>query len=105
MKRKFTAFFRNALTERGVIVVKENVTSSGQSEIDTIDSSVTRSLKQFLRIFKAAKLERMKQCKQTNFPNGIYPVYMFALVPSSEAREANENMDPANPVSNHDHDV
>lgn len=49
----------------------------------------------------------MKQCKQTNFPNGIYPVYMFALVPSSEEKEANENQneDSGNPVSNLDPDV
>lgn len=70
-----------ALNENGVIVIKENVTSSGKPETDEIDSSVTRSLKQFIRIFKQCNLKRIKQCKQTNFPNGIYPVYMFALAP------------------------
>lgn len=73
--------FRNALTENGIIVIKENVASSGRIEKDDTDSSVTRPLKQFLQIFKKAKLKRIKQCKQTNFPEGIYPVYMFALVP------------------------
>lgn len=104
--RENLLFSRNALTERGVIVVKENVTSSGHSEVDTTDSSVTRTLKQFLRIFKAAKLKRMKQCKQTNFPNGIYPVYMFALVPSSEV-EANDNhnVDSSLAITNRDHNV
>ncbi|KAG6446201.1 alpha N-terminal protein methyltransferase 1 [Manduca sexta] len=71
----------NALNENGIIVVKENVTSSGKPENDDNDSSVTRSLKQYLKIFKDANLKRIKQVKQTNFPNGIYPVYMFALVP------------------------
>ncbi|XP_049866021.1 N-terminal Xaa-Pro-Lys N-methyltransferase 1-B [Pectinophora gossypiella] len=75
---------REALTEGGVIIVKENVTSSGYLEKDDVDSSVTRSLKQFIKIFQMANLKRIKQCKQTNFPNGIYPVYMFALVPNSE---------------------
>ncbi|KAG7311571.1 hypothetical protein JYU34_002620 [Plutella xylostella] len=72
---------KNALTENGIIVIKENVASSGRIEKDDTDSSVTRPLKQFLQIFKKAKLKRIKQCKQTNFPEGIYPVYMFALVP------------------------
>ncbi|CAH2104712.1 unnamed protein product [Euphydryas editha] len=72
---------RDALSSKGVLIVKENVTSSGKPEIDETDSSVTRPLKQFLKIFKLAKLKRIKQCKQTNFPAGIYPVYMFALIP------------------------
>ncbi|KAL4706018.1 hypothetical protein ACJJTC_014240 [Scirpophaga incertulas] len=73
---------RDALSENGVIVVKENVTSSGKMENDETDSSITRTLKHFLKIFKSANLKRIKQCKQTNFPNGIYPVYMFALKPN-----------------------
>ncbi|KAI5641520.1 adoMet dependent proline di-methyltransferase domain-containing protein [Phthorimaea operculella] len=74
---------RSALAEGGVIIVKENVTSTGKVEKDEADSSVTRSLQQFINIFKASKLKRKKQCKQTNFPNGLYPVYMFALEQSS----------------------
>ncbi|XP_059048874.1 N-terminal Xaa-Pro-Lys N-methyltransferase 1-B-like [Achroia grisella] len=79
----FLKYCRNALTQNGIIVVKENVTSSGELERDDKDSSVTRSLIQFIKIFKIANLKRIKQCKQTNFPNGIYPVYMFALVPNN----------------------
>ncbi|XP_068620924.1 alpha N-terminal protein methyltransferase 1-like [Battus philenor] len=78
---------RDALSDNGVIVVKENVTSSGITEKDDTDSSVTRPFKEFLKIFKKANLKRIKQCKQTNFPNGIYPVYMFALVPNVGAPE------------------
>ncbi|KAM3959085.1 N-terminal Xaa-Pro-Lys N-methyltransferase 1-B-like [Aphomia sociella] len=78
----FLVCCRNSLSENGIIVIKENVTSSGRTEIDETDSSVTRSLKQFMNIFKTANLKRIKQCKQSNFPNGIYPVYMFALVPN-----------------------
>ncbi|XP_053602494.1 N-terminal Xaa-Pro-Lys N-methyltransferase 1-A-like [Plodia interpunctella] len=75
---------KNALAENGVVVIKENVTTSGNVEKDEVDSSVTRSLKQYLKLFKTAHLKRIKQSKQTNFPNGIYPVYMFALVPIPE---------------------
>ncbi|KAJ0181801.1 hypothetical protein K1T71_002523 [Dendrolimus kikuchii] len=85
---------RNALNTNGVIVIKENVTSSGISETDDVDSSVTRSLKQYLRIFKESGLKRVKQCKQTNFPNGIYPVYMFALIPNSNDKENSKTIRP-----------
>ncbi|CAH0404776.1 unnamed protein product [Chilo suppressalis] len=74
-------YIGDALTDNGVIIVKENVTSTGKAEKDETDSSITRSLKQFTKIFKSANLKRIKQSKQTNFPSGIYPVYMFALVP------------------------
>lgn len=82
---------RNALNENGVIIIKENVSSSGKLENDEIDSSVTRTLKQYLKIFKESNLRRIKQCKQTNFPNGIYPVYMFALVPNSIGMPSTKN--------------
>ncbi|CAH0700664.1 unnamed protein product [Spodoptera exigua] len=78
---------RDSLSGNGIIVVKENVTSSGKVEKDSTDSSVTRTLKQYVNIFKKCNLKRIKQCKQANFPNGIYPVYMFALVPSNKESE------------------
>ncbi|RVE40763.1 hypothetical protein evm_014588 [Chilo suppressalis] len=52
---------RDALTDNGVIIVKENVTSTGKAEKDETDSSITRSLKQFTKIFKSANLKRIKQ--------------------------------------------
>lgn len=79
--------FRDSLSDNGIIVVKENVTSSGKVEKDSTDSSVTRSFKQYIKIFKKCNLKRIKQCKQANFPNGIYPVYMFALVPNNKKIE------------------
>ncbi|KAL0894732.1 hypothetical protein ABMA27_013266 [Loxostege sticticalis] len=81
---------RDSLADNGIIVVKENVTSSGKVEKDEADSSITRSLKQYLKIFKCANLKRIKQCKQTNFPSGIYPVYMFALIPQRN-NDVNKN--------------
>ncbi|XP_072936504.1 alpha N-terminal protein methyltransferase 1-like [Epargyreus clarus] len=90
---------RNALSPNGVIVVKENVTSTGKIETDETDSSVTRPLKQYLQIFKRAKLKRIKQCKQTNFPNGIYPVYMIALIPDSHCVDQQLNVDISEPIN------
>lgn len=87
----FPFFYRDALTANGIIVVKENVTSSNVTEYDETDSSVTRPLKNLLSIFKTAKLKRISQCKQTNFPNGIYPVYMFALKPMKINKEISED--------------
>lgn len=93
---------RDALSENGVIVIKENVTSSGKTEKDYTDSSVTRTFKQYIRIFKKCNLKRIKQCKQANFPNGIYPVYMFALKPYLKiTRSSNSNnMDVENNLQN-----
>ncbi|XP_023955265.1 alpha N-terminal protein methyltransferase 1 [Bicyclus anynana] len=84
---------RNALSQNGVLIVKENVTSSGKIEEDETDSSITRPLKKYLQIFKQAKLKRIKQCKQTNFPTGIYPVYMFALIPTDSNIETIQTED------------
>lgn len=90
---------RDALSENGVIVVKENVTSSGKIEKDYTDSSVTRTFKQFIRIFKKCNLKRIKQCKQANFPNGIYPVYMFALKPNNKiVNNSNNNPEVDNDI-------
>ncbi|XP_050598015.1 N-terminal Xaa-Pro-Lys N-methyltransferase 1 isoform X2 [Bombus affinis] len=69
----------SGLKSNGVIVIKENVTSSENLEIDTKDSSVTRPLSEFYRIFQESNLACIKEEKQHKFPHGLYPVYMFAL--------------------------
>ncbi|GAA48518.1 alpha N-terminal protein methyltransferase 1 [Clonorchis sinensis] len=77
-----------ALSNNGIIVVKENVTSpdptnpdAGESEanFDDIDSSFTRSRTAFIAIFEKADLIVIGERLQTNFPKSIYPVRMFAL--------------------------
>ncbi|XP_063825516.1 N-terminal Xaa-Pro-Lys N-methyltransferase 1-like [Ostrinia nubilalis] len=70
-----------ALAENGVIVIKENITSSDEIEYDDDDSSVTRPVGLMQKIFEAAKLEIIKTSVQDNFPEEIYPVHTFALVP------------------------
>ncbi|XP_017878265.1 N-terminal Xaa-Pro-Lys N-methyltransferase 1 isoform X1 [Ceratina calcarata] len=66
----------------GLIIVKENVTSSENLEIDTKDSSVTRPLSEFHHIFQESNLVCIKEEQQHKFPRGLYPVYMFALRPN-----------------------
>ena len=65
----------------GLIVVKENVTSSGEIERDDEDSSVTRPPELLRDIFKRANLKIFKEFKQNKFPKELFPVHMFALQP------------------------
>lgn len=71
------------MKQNGLIIVKENTTSSGEIEIDTMDSSITRPVKSFREIFVQAGFECYRVAKQNNFPKGIYAVHMFALKPHS----------------------
>lgn len=71
----------HGLKPNGVIVVKENVTSSGTVELDEQDSSVTRPEQLLLEIIERAELRILKNTKQTNFPKGLYEVKMMCLKP------------------------
>ncbi|CAG4956096.1 unnamed protein product [Colias eurytheme] len=73
---------RQALAENGLVVIKENITTSDELEYDDEDSSVTRPVKLMLKIFEEANLEMIRTEIQTGFPDDIYPVHMFALKPS-----------------------
>lgn len=73
----------DALSETGVIVIKDNITTSKELEFDEEDSSVTRPYELMMLIFDRAELTVIKECHQTNFPDDLYDVYMFALVPKS----------------------
>jgi len=74
---------KSALKKNGLVVVKENVTSSGEVEKDEEDSSVTRPVDVLHTIFKKAKFTIIKEFKQNKFPKDIYEVYMFAMRPES----------------------
>jgi protein N-terminal methyltransferase len=74
---------QSALRARGVIMVKENVTSSGEVEKDEEDSSVTRPPQLWKKLIKRANLTIVKEFKQNKFPKDIYEVHMFALRPDS----------------------
>lgn len=78
---------RLGLKNNGVLVVKENITSSNNLEIDTEDSSVTRPMKSLKFLFDKADLICVKEQQQTKFPRGLYPVHMFALRPKIHCSE------------------
>ncbi|OTB20270.1 hypothetical protein K445DRAFT_312702 [Daldinia sp. EC12] len=66
---------------KGVIVVKENLSTSDQDLFDEEDSSVLRQDETFKRIFEAAGLRIIKSEIQHGFPPELFPVRMYALKP------------------------
>ncbi|CAH8833807.1 unnamed protein product [Trichobilharzia szidati] len=80
----------HGLSPGGVIVIKENVTSTGghdenavnnstEVNFDEIDSSYTRPRSAYIKVFKDAGLKLIGEKAQTNFPLSLYPVRMFAV--------------------------
>lgn len=67
------------LNTNGLIVVKENITQTKKGEIDSEDSSITRSFVSYCNIFERANLICVAKKTQRNFPPGLYLVEMFAL--------------------------
>lgn len=63
----------------GIIVIKENISQVDEGEIDSKDSSITRSFLNFCKIFQQANLICKAKRTQKNFPPGLYKVEMFAL--------------------------
>lgn len=82
--------FREGLKPNGFIIVKENTTSTGENEVDDVDSSLTRPVAAFRQLFTNAGLECYRVVKQNNFPRGIYAVHMFALKPKLSIKNENE---------------
>ncbi|KAI1115932.1 alpha-N-methyltransferase NTM1 [Nemania sp. NC0429] len=66
---------------RGIIVVKENMSTTGADVFDETDSSVTRKETTFRDIFEKAGLRIIKTELQHGLPSELYPVRMFALKP------------------------
>ena len=64
-----------------MLIVKENVTSSDELEIDREDSSVTRPIESLREIFANTGFKCIKEMQQLDMPQGLYPVYIFALLP------------------------
>lgn len=74
-------FFRRckaALCKNGLLILKENITSSGEIEIDETDSSVARSLKLLRLLIHKAGFQIVKEQRQQKFPKELYEVRMFA---------------------------
>ncbi|KAI0014083.1 alpha-N-methyltransferase NTM1 [Xylariaceae sp. FL0662B] len=66
---------------RGVICVKENVSTAGRDLFDQEDSTVTRQDEKFRQIFETAGLRIIRTELQHGFPHELYPVRMYALKP------------------------
>eukprot|EP00931_Biecheleriopsis_adriatica_P004927 TRINITY_DN106510_c0_g1_i1.p1 TRINITY_DN106510_c0_g1~~TRINITY_DN106510_c0_g1_i1.p1 ORF type:complete len:287 (-),score=45.59 TRINITY_DN106510_c0_g1_i1:75-866(-) len=84
----FAAFLRRmakGLRPGGLIFIKENVLSERSGEIlkDEDDSSVTRCDELMRHIFRQADLEILSAKPQTDWPEGMFPVMMYALCPKS----------------------
>ncbi|KAH8855587.1 Alpha N-terminal protein methyltransferase 1 [Schistosoma japonicum] len=80
----------HGLSAGGVIVIKENITSPGghdeqsimnseEIDFDETDSSYTRPRSAYIRAFLDTNLKLIGEKAQTNFPSSLYPVRMFAL--------------------------
>ncbi|CAK7205987.1 hypothetical protein SEUCBS139899_008770 [Sporothrix eucalyptigena] len=65
----------------GVVVIKENLTTTGVDDFDAQDSSVTRSENSFQKIFSAAGFRLVRSELQRGFPPEaeLLPVKMYAL--------------------------
>lgn len=80
----FVKFFERCsqgLAKNGMVIVKENISSSGEVVVDEIDSSVTRPLPMVKQLLVQSGYRVVKMVRQQNFPSAIFPVYMFALKP------------------------
>ncbi|KAI0670346.1 DUF858-domain-containing protein [Trametes maxima] len=81
------AFFRKAKAalrdpSRGLVVVKENLCSEKgepRAVFDESDSSLTRSDLAWKKAFSDADLKLVHEQIQNGFPEGLYPVKMYAL--------------------------
>jgi len=77
----FVSFFskcKNSLTPNGIIFVKDNLTRQG-FDLDTRDSSVTRSDRHLKLLFESSGLKIIKEEQQLDFPGELFPVKMYAL--------------------------
>ncbi|ENN76187.1 hypothetical protein HUJ04_002336 [Dendroctonus ponderosae] len=98
----FVKFFVNCqigLRPNGVIVAKENITSTDDVDVDATDSSVTRPLGVLKKLFDQAGLDCDRLVKQHNFPKGLYAVYMFVLKPKIDVPHATETLKTVDGVS------
>ncbi|EMR64134.1 putative duf858 domain-containing protein [Eutypa lata UCREL1] len=74
---------KTSLSPDGVIVVKENLSTSGHDLFDGEDSSVTREDTKFQSIFQQAGLRLVKAETQKGIPKtsemALFPIKMYAL--------------------------
>ncbi|KAM7441754.1 N-terminal Xaa-Pro-Lys N-methyltransferase 1 [Porites harrisoni] len=81
----FVDFFmrcQSGLSPGGLICVKENITKSGV-DLDSEDSSVTRSDSRLKELFSKSSLMVIREEMQKNLPSELYGVKMYALKPKT----------------------
>ncbi|PGH08763.1 hypothetical protein AJ80_07801 [Polytolypa hystricis UAMH7299] len=75
---------RGALSERGLVVIKENMNSVGCEDFyDDTDNTVTRAEESFVELFRRAGFAIVRAEEETGFPErlGLLRVKFFALRP------------------------
>ncbi|KAK3747335.1 hypothetical protein QZH41_017985 [Actinostola sp. cb2023] len=75
----FIAFLnlcKKGLNDGGILCIKENIATRQDYDVDVVDSSVTRSHKQYTKLFEKSKMKLIMRETQTNFPSEIYKVNM-----------------------------
>lgn len=83
--REYIIRCRDSLTESGILVVKENISTdpNNQDMYDDLDSSVTRTDEKFRSIFQEAGMNLIASELQLGFPKmfKLLPVRFYALRP------------------------
>lgn len=82
----FVRFFRRCakgLRPGGIIALKDNTTENCTFLVDKDDSSVARHLDYIRILLHLSGLHILVERRQTDFPEELFPVTMFALVPVS----------------------
>lgn len=75
---------KGALSEGGLIVVKENVSTDTEDMYDELDNSVTRTDQKFRSVFNEAGLNLIKTEEQSGIPKALklFPIRFYALRPN-----------------------
>jgi protein N-terminal methyltransferase len=73
---------KKGLKEGGLIIVKENICTSGFI-VDREDNSLTRSHAYWMGLFARANVSVVMSMKQKDMPEQLYQVKMYVLRPKS----------------------
>ena len=82
--RMFLKRCKAALGERGAICVKENVARNGEWLVDDVEGCITRTDARYRSLFAQSGLRIIHESEQTQWPEDVLPVRMYALRPDVE---------------------
>eukprot|EP00127_Corallochytrium_limacisporum_P001151 Clim_evm3s43 gene=Clim_evmTU3s43 len=66
---------------KGCVIIKDNVITDGGFIVDKDDSSVTRDETHLLKLVEKSDLKLIREEDQEGFPNGMFPVKSYVLMP------------------------